>query len=399
MEPIVITGVGAISSVGIGKAAFWNGLISGRNGISEIESFDTQAFRTHIGGEVKDFEAPADLKAIGRCSQFAIQAAREALRDAGLDPGTISPYRIGLSIGTTLWESPFQEQLDDLLVGDGLDDASREMMPLAVPQSVPANVARALGIRGPLNVIGTACAAGNYAMGHAASLLRAGRVDLMLAGGSDPISRIAYTGFNSMLAIAPQRCQPFDRNRKGLVPGEGCAMLVLERYESAQRRRSPMYAELAGFGISNDAFHMTAPDPEGEGAVRAMTKALASAGVSPSQVDYISAHGTGTSANDKVETVAVKRVFGDAAPSTPISSIKSMLGHTMSAASALEAVACLLAMENSVLPPTINYDERDPECDLDYVPNEARQRKVRIAMSNAYGFGGHCASIVLRRVD
>lgn len=397
MDRIVITGVGAISAVGIGKETFWSGIVSGRDGISEITSFDTTAYRTQRGGEVRDFQPHADTMKLGRCSQFAIHAARESLADAGLDLSTVSPYRFGLSIGTTLWESQLQERLDDLLAGPGLDSAARSLVPYAVPESVPANVARALGIRGPLNLIGTACAAGNYAIGHAASLLRSNTVDVMLAGGSDPISRIAYTGFNSMLAIAPVRCQPFDRNRKGLIPGEGSAMLVMERHDSARRRGARIYAELAGFGISNDAFHMTAPDPDGSGAVRAMTQALSSASLDPSRVDYISAHGTGTAMNDKTEALAAKRVFGDAAARIPMSSIKSMIGHTMSAASALEAVACVLAMEHGIVPPTINYDERDPECDIDCVPNRAREHKVNIAMSNAYGFGGHCASIVLRR--
>jgi 3-oxoacyl-[acyl-carrier-protein] synthase II len=397
MQPVVITGVGTISSVGIGKERFWTGVVEGRQGVSEIESFDTTGYRTHRGGEVKDFLPSPDTTKMGRCSQFAIHAAREAIADAGFELAAIPPYRIGLSLGTTLWESQLQERLDELLVSPGVNEEFRKLVPQAVPEAVPANVARVLGIRGPLNVFGTACAAGNYAMGHAATLLRSGTVDVMLAGGSDPISRVAYTGFNSMLAIAPERCQPFDRNRKGLIPAEGCAILVMERYDSARRRGARIYAELAGFGISNDAFHMTAPHPEGSGAIRAMQRALSSAALNPEAVDYISAHGTGTAMNDKIETLAVKRVFGEAAGKIPISSIKSMLGHTMSAASALEAAACVLVMERGVLPPTINYEEPDPECDLDCVPNQAREHKVRIAMSNAYGFGGHCASIVLRR--
>jgi 3-oxoacyl-[acyl-carrier-protein] synthase II len=397
MQPIVITGVGVISSVGIGKERFWTGVIEGRHGVSEIESFDTSGYRTHRGGEVKGFVPSPDTTKMGRCSQFAIHAAREALADAGLELSAIRPYRIGLSLGTTLWESQLQERLDELLVSPGVNEEFRKLVPQAVPEAVPANVARVLGIRGPLNVFGTACAAGNYAMGHAATLLRSGTVDVIFAGGSDPISRVAYTGFNSMLAIAPERCQPFDRNRKGLIPAEGCAILVMERYDSARRRGARIYAELAGFGISNDAFHMTAPHPEGHGAIRAMQRALSSAELNPEAVDYISAHGTGTAMNDKIETLAVKRIFGEAAGKIPISSIKSMLGHTMSAASALEAAACVLVMERGVLPPTINYEEPDPECDLDCVPNHAREHKVRIAMSNAYGFGGHCASIVLRR--
>jgi 3-oxoacyl-[acyl-carrier-protein] synthase II len=302
-------------------------------------------------------------------------------------------------MGTTLWESKLQEQIGDILAGSGPIDGIFPIVPMAVPECLLANVAREVGARGPLNLFGTACAAANYAMGHAASLLRSGSVDVMLAGGSDGISRVAYTGFNAMVAIAPERCQPFDRKRRGLVPGEGCAMLVMERLESARRRGARIYAEFAGFGMANDAFNMTAPHPEARGVIRAMSQALEAAAVLPADVDYISAHGTGTPANDKTETLAMKRVFGSAAAVTPMSSIKSMLGHTMSAASALEAGACVLAIQRGVVPPTIHYEEPDPECDLDCVPNYAREHKVDIAMSNAYGFGGHCSSIVLRRVE
>lgn len=398
MQRIVITGVGAISCVGIGKENFWNGIIAGRNGVTEIESFDTSAYRTHRGGEVKGFQPLPGTEEMGRCSQFAVHAAREALTDAGLDSFALPGFRTGLSLGTTLWESQLQEHIDDTMMTPEFAPCRRRLVSLAVPEAIPANVGRALGIRGPMNLITTACAAGNYALGHAASLLRSGTVDIMMAGGSDPISRIAYTGFSSMMAIAAERCQPFDRNRKGMVPGEGCGILVLERYESARQRGAHIYAELAGYGISNDAYHMTAPHPEARGAVRAMVRALASASVNSSDVDYISAHGTGTTANDKAETLAVKQVFGALAPHKPLSSIKSMLGHSMSAASALEAVTCVLAIERGVVPPTINYEERDPECDLDYVPNHPRELKVNIALSNAYAIGGHCSSVVLRRV-
>jgi 3-oxoacyl-[acyl-carrier-protein] synthase II len=298
-----------------------------------------------------------------------------------------------------MWGSQVRERIGDLMARSELNGQRRELVPRAVPEALGTNLARALQVRGPVNLFLTACAAGNYALGHGASMLRSGAADLVLAGGSDPISRIAYTGFSSMMAIAPERCQPFDRKRQGMVPGEGCAIVVMEREASARKRGARIYGELAGYGISNDAHHMTAPHPEACGAIRAMTRALALAAVAPEQVDYISAHGTGTVANDKTETLAVKRVFGDAAWRTPISSIKSMLGHTMSAASMLEALACLLAIERGVIPPTMHYQERDPECDLDYVPNQAREHKVDVALSNAYAIGGHCSSIVLRRVN
>jgi 3-oxoacyl-[acyl-carrier-protein] synthase II len=399
MDRIVITGIGAVSAVGIGKENFWEGLLAGRNAVTEIESFDTSRYRTHRGGEIKNFQPLPGTESMGRASQFTIHAAREALADAGLDAAQLPPFRTGLSLGTTMWESQLREQIADLMTRSELDGVRRHLVPRAVSEALTANLARALEIRGPVNLILTACAAGNYALGYASSLLRSGAAEIMLAGGSDPISRIAYTGFSSMMAIAPERCQPFDRTRQGMVPGEGCAIVVMEREKSARKRGARIYGELAGYGISNDGYHMTSPHPEALGAIRAMTRALASASINPAEVNYISAHGTGTIANDKTETLAVKRVFGDAAYRTPISSIKSMLGHTMSAASMLEAAACLLAIERGVVPPTMHYQERDPECDLDYVPNHAREHKVDVALSNAYAIGGHCSSIVLRRVN
>jgi len=240
MQPIVITGVGAISSVGIGKENFWDGLIAGRNGVTYIESFDTSAYRTHRGGEVKNFHPLPGTEELGRCSQFAIHAAREALADAGLDWSALPAFRTGLTLGTTLWESPMQEHIDDIMRTPGFAACRRRLVPLAVPEAIPANLGRALRLRGPVNLITTACAAGNYALGHAASLLRSETVDLMLAGGSDPISRIAYTGFSSMMAIAAERCQPFDRNRKGMVPGEGSSSSsATTRRAGGERRSTP----------------------------------------------------------------------------------------------------------------------------------------------------------------
>jgi 3-oxoacyl-[acyl-carrier-protein] synthase II len=398
MDRIVITGMGAISAVGIGRQNLWEGLVAGRDGVTEVESFDTSAYRTHRGGEVKGFQPPDGTGKMGRASQFLVYAAREALGDAGLDAASLPRFRTALSLGTTMFESQLREKIGDRVTRAELD-AIRGLVPQAVSEALAANLARTLRVSGPVNLILTACAAGNYALAYGARLLRSRSVDIVLAGGSDPMSRIAYTGFNAMMAIAPERCQPFDRNRRGMVPGEGCAVLVMERESSARKRGVRIYGELAGYGFANDAHHMTAPHPEGCGAIRAMNQAMAAASILPEHVDYISAHGTGTAANDKVETLAVKRALGDAAGHTPVSSIKSMLGHTMGAASSLEAVACLLAIERGIVPPTINYEERDPECDLDYVPNRAREHKVDVAMSNAYAVGGHCSSIVLRRVS
>jgi 3-oxoacyl-[acyl-carrier-protein] synthase II len=246
-------------------------------------------------------------------------------------------------------------------------------------------------------MIPTACAAGNYAIGYAFDCIRSGTADTMLAGGSDAFSRIPYTGFARLGAIAPERCQPFDKNRQGMVPGEGAAVLVLEKADAARARGATIYAEVKGYGLSCDAHHMTAGHPEGDGAIRAMEAAIADAGVALDDVDYISAHGTGTPTNDRIESLALHRLFGDRAKSLPMSSIKSMLGHTMGAASAIEAAACSLALHTGIVPPTINYEEPDPECEVDCVPNQARTIDPRVVLNNAYAFGGNNASLCLAR--
>jgi 3-oxoacyl-[acyl-carrier-protein] synthase II len=248
-------------------------------------------------------------------------------------------------------------------------------------------------------MIPTACAAGNYAIGYGFDLIRTGRTDLMLAGGADPFSRITYMGFARLGAIAPQRCQPFDKNRQGMVPGEGAAVLVLEPLENAKARGAKIYAEVLGYGVSCDSHHMTAAHPQGDGAMRAMAMAIRESGVTINDIEYISAHGTGTPTNDRVESLAVRRLFGAHADKVPMSSIKSMIGHTMGAASAIEAVACALAIDTGVAPPTINYEEPDPECDLDYVPNQARRINPRVVLNNAYAFGGNNASLCMARYE
>jgi len=396
----VVTGLGLVTPVGIGRDEVWEGLLAGRSGIAPVESFDTGAFSVHLGAEVRGFDAAPyvrtlDPAALGRASQLAIAAARLALEDAGLDPAAVAGERSGVVMGTTSGEPREVERFNDRHVAGETDRIGAEFISLYPCHMIAAHVARELGLCGVNLMIPTACAAGNYAIAHAVDVLRAGRADLMLAGGADAFSRITYTGFARLGAIAPERCQPFDRNRKGMVPGEGAALLVLEPMERALARGARIYAELAGYGLSCDAHHMTAAHPEGSGAARAMERALAEAGAAPSEVCYISAHGTGTPTNDRLESLAVRRVFGAAAPRTPMSSIKSMLGHTMGAASAIEAAVCALAVANDRIPPTINLE--DPEDDLDYVPNTAREHRVTLAMNNAYAFGGNNASVILRK--
>jgi len=398
---VVVTGIGMVTSIGTGRESFWNALLAGRCGFGPVKGFDTSRYNVHVGAEIHDFK-PEDYvrhlcgETIGRSSQLAIAAARLALSDASLDLSGTDLEHAGVCAGTTSGEPQFIEHFDDHYVQGDLKKVGREFITRYPCHVVPCHVAMELGFAGETLMIPTACAAGNYAIAHASDLLRAGRASIMLAGGADSFSRITYTGFARLGAIAPEVCQPFDRQRKGMVPGEGAAFLVLERMEDAKARGARVYCEVAGYGLSCDAHHMTAAHPQGEGAAQAIRTALEQSGLGPEEVDYISAHGTGTSTNDRLETIAVKRSFGQYAYQVPISSIKSMLGHTMGAASAIEATVCALAITEGRIPPTVNWRERDPECDLDYVPNVARKRHVRVAMNNAYAFGGNNSSLVFR---
>ena len=397
---VAITGIGLVTPVGAGKEECWAALLSGKSGIRPVTSFDTARFPVHLGAEVLEFDPGGHLRrldpaATGRASQLAVAAAWMALRDAGLNPADLSPKRTGVSMGTTSGEPRFVEDYNDIRQAQGLDAIQGEMLPRYPCHVIPTHVAIEIGARGPCLTIPTACAAGNYAIGYGFDTIRAGRADVMLAGGADAFSRITYMGFARLGAIAPDRCRPFDRDRKGMIPGEGAAILVLERMPAARDRSAHIYAEVLGYGVSCDAYHMTAAHPEGDGAVRAMTAAMRESGIPPSKVDYISAHGTGTPTNDRVESLAVGKVFGARASQVPMSSIKSMIGHTMGAASAIEAAVCALALDTGWVPPTMNFEAPDPGCDLDYVANRARKADPRIVLNNAYAFGGNNASLCL----
>jgi 3-oxoacyl-[acyl-carrier-protein] synthase II len=399
---IVITGIGVVTPIGTGREGFWSNLLDGRCGIALVQSFDTSSYNVHRGAEVKEFHAEEylshlDAAHLGRASQFAIAAARLALADGGVEICSLDRKRAGVSMGTTSGEPREVERFDDSYVSKDLDRIGPEFLSLYPCHVIAAHVASELHFAGVNMMIPTACAAGNYAIAHAFDVLRAGRADLMLAGGSDAFSRITFTGFARLGAVAPEICQPFDRFRKGMIPGEGAGVLVLEPLSRARKRGARIYAEVAGYGLSCDAYHMTGAHPQGDGAARAMQQALADSRTEPEEVSYISAHGTGTPTNDRLETIAVKRVFKDTAYRIPISSIKSMLGHTMGAASAIEAAVCALAVFYDSVPPTINLHESDPDCDLDYVPNYARRLPVNIAMNNAYAFGGNNASLIFRK--
>ncbi len=389
-----------MTPVGWGREEVWSNLLAGKSGIGEVESFDTGGYSVHRGGEVKGFDprpwfSRLDVDEVGRASQLAVAAARQALADSGLDLSSLEPERAGVAMGTTSGEPREVESFDDRYVAEELEEVGPEFIERYPCHVIAGHVASEVDFAGPNAMIPAACAAGSYALAHAYDVLRAGRAEVMLAGGADSFSRITYTGFARLGAIAPEVCQPFDLGRKGMIPGEGAAVLVLERLERALARGAVPYAEIGGYGLSCDAHHMTAAHPEG--AARAMTRALEDSGRRPEEVGYISAHGTGTPTNDRLETSAVKRVFGDAAYGVPMSSIKSMIGHTMGAASAIEALVCTLAVATDRIPPTANFEQPDPECDLDCVPNEAREQRVDVAMNNAYAFGGNNASVIFEK--
>lgn len=393
---IVVTGLGAVSSIGIGKDAFWRNLIEGKSGISKVESFDTTDQPTHNGGEIKNFKTqnfihPRKIPLMGRASHLGIAAAKLALSDAGFDSANIPYHTAAVVIGTTMGEIAELEAMDKCWIKDGYEKVASRPVLRYSPNNIPANIAAEFNFTGPNIIFSTACAAGNYAVGYGYDLLSLGKADAAIAGGVDGFSYISFTGFNQLAAVAPERCQPFDKNRKGMMPGEGAGMLVLETQGSANARGARIYAEILGYGLSCDAFHMT--NPQADGIAGCMIKALKEAQITPGDVDYISAHGTGTRHNDRTECAAINRVFGGRR--IPVSSIKSMLGHTMGAATALEAIACCCAVQEDIVPPTINFETPDPECDVDCVPNASRAMPVRIALNNGFAFGGNNSCLVL----
>jgi 3-oxoacyl-[acyl-carrier-protein] synthase II len=404
MNCVAITGIGLITPVGSRKRQCWEALLAGTSGIRTVTSFDTSQFPVHLGAEVSGFDPAQYLRRLnpattGRASQFAVAAAHMALEDAGLQVEHLDKRRTGVSMGTTSGEPLFVEQYNDIRKKAGLDAIPANMLPRYPCHVIPSHVAIDIGARGPCLMIPTACAAGNYAIGYGFDVIRAGRADVMLAGGADAFSRITYMGFARLGAIAPDRCRPFDRDRKGMVPGEGAGVLVMERLSAARARGAHIYAEVLGYGVSCDSHHMTAAHPEGDGAIRAMQAAMTESGISTSDVNYISAHGTGTPTNDRVESLAVRKLFGARASHVPMSSIKSMIGHTMGAASAIEAAVCALALDTGWVPPTMNFEQPDPDCDLDYVPKRARKVDPRLVLNNAYAFGGNNASLCLARAE
>lgn len=410
-ERVVITGLGAVTPLGIDVASTWDGLVEGRSGISTISLFDASDMDSRIAGEVKGFDADSLLSArearrLDRFCQFALIASREAIQDAALTIDEANSEEVGVLMGSGIGGIiTLSEQLE-VLRTKGPRRVSPFLIPMFIIDLAAGQIAIATGARGPNFGVVSACATSGHALGEAAEIIKRGDAKVMIAGGSEAgVLPIGVAGFASMKALStrndePERAsRPFDADRDGFVIAEGGGAMVLESESHARSRGARIYAELAGYGSSDDAFHVTAPPDGGEGAVRSMRGALRKAGCNPSDIHYINAHGTSTPINDRVETEAVKVVFGEHAFRIPMSSTKSMTGHMLGAAGVVEAIACVKAIEHSVVPPTINYDTPDPNCDLDYVPNTARQHVVGATLTNSFGFGGHNVSLVFRRYD
>jgi 3-oxoacyl-[acyl-carrier-protein] synthase II len=406
---VVVTGLGCVTPLGLDLPSTWEGLVNGRSGIDSISRFDTDGYRSKVAGEVHNFpmdeyKQDKNLRQMGAFVLFAVAAAREAFNDSGLNISDENPNRIGVYIGSGIGGIGMVEDECEVMRTRGHRRVTPYFIPRVIPNMGPGVVSIDLGLKGPNSCVTTACATGTHAIGDASRIIREGDAVAMVAGGTEScITPLAMAGFGNMRALTernddPKKAScPFDRRRDGFVMAEGAGIVVLEELEHAKARDARIYAEVIGYGMSGDANHITAPAPGGEGGARAMTDAVNSAGVNPDDVDYINAHGTSTPLNDKLETQGIKSVFGDHARKLAISSCKSMIGHLIGAAGAVEAIATIKAIETGVIPPTINYEEPDPECDLDYVPNEAREAPVNIAMSNSLGFGGHNCTITLKK--
>lgn len=406
---VVVTGIGCLSALGPDTASFWDGLIKGRSGISRLTRFDPTDFPSKVGGEIRDFDPgkfmdPKEAKRNDRYTQYAVAASRMAIEDAQVDTTKLDSERFGVIIGSGIGGMETIENQARVLIERGPSRVS----PFTIP-SLIANIASgvvAIEFRAKSVNFGvvSACASGSHALGEAMRHIRDGHADIMLSGGSEAcITRLSYAGFCNMKAMStdfndtPEKAsRPFDRLRDGFVMGEGAGVLVIESLEHAQARGASIYCELAGYGATCDAYHITGQDQEGKGLALCLNRALSEAGIDKSEVSYINAHGTSTPINDRCETLAIKRVFGEQAPKITISSTKSMTGHLLGAAGGVEAAVCALAIRHGIVPPTLNLENPDPDCDLDYVPNQARKMQVNVAISNNLGFGGHNASLVFK---
>ena len=406
---VVITGVGAVTPVGNTAEEFWAALVAGRSGIGPITRFDTTGYATRIAGELKGFDSlkyidKKDDRRFDLFLKYAVACATMAVEDAALKMDKVDGTRVGVLVGSGIGGLGTLLDNYEVLRTKGPDRVSPFFIPMLIVNMASGVISMRLGAKGPNSAVVTACATGNHAIGDATKIIQRGDADVMIAGGSEAIIiPLTIAGFCQMKAMStrnddPTRAsRPFDAERDGFVCGEGGGLVVLESLEHARRRDARIYAEVIGYGMTGDAHHMTAPDPEGDGAARAMVAALRDAEIEPSAVGYINAHGTSTLYNDKFETIAIKRVFGEHAKKLAVSSTKSMTGHLLGAAGGIEAIATAFALHHGVLPPTMNYEKPDPDCDLDYIPNQARKQDVEVALSNAFGFGGTNATLAFRK--
>jgi 3-oxoacyl-[acyl-carrier-protein] synthase II len=409
MKRVAVTGLGAITPLANNARSTWQAALAGKSGIDWIKSFDVSDYPVRVAAEVKDFDpaqvaSPKDVRKLERNVLLSLGAAREAMGDAGLNG--FDPMRVGIVFGTAIGGINGILEQEEIRRERGADRVSPNFLPNVLVDSASGQLAISLGIRGPNYAVVSACATGSHAIGEGAELIRRGSVDAVLAGGAEAcMNPLMLAGFTAMRGLAvenenpPHASRPFDATRAGFVMGEGACVFVLEEFETAQKRGAQVYAEVLGYGASNDAHHMAQPEPEATGVAEMMRLALESANVEPERVGYINAHGTSTPLGDLAETKAIKDVFGPHAYELAVSSTKSMMGHTFGAAGAIEAMMCVFALHEGVIPPTINYRHPDPECDLDYVPNEAREATIDVALSNAMGLGGHNGCVLLGRVE
>jgi 3-oxoacyl-[acyl-carrier-protein] synthase II len=411
MRRVVVTGLGVVSPVGIGTKEFWNSLCAGISGVGRITRYDVSSHPVQIAAEIKGFDPlqymeKKDLKKMDLFIQYAVAAGLMSVADAGLQVTPENSHRVGVLVGAGMGGLWAIEEQHKVLLERGPGRISPHFIPSLIANLATGQISIRLGAKGPNSCVATACATGTHAIGDSFKLIQRGAADVMVAGGCEAaITPLAVAGFAAMRALStrndePQKAsRPFDAKRDGFVVGEGAAVLILEELSHALSRGASIYGEISGYGMSGDAYHITATSPGGEGAARCMQLALEDGGVRPGEIDYINAHGTSTDYNDVAETQAIKTVFGEHAYKLAVSSIKSMVGHLLGGAGAVEAAATLLAMRDSIIPPTINYEHPDPECDLDYVPNQARRAEIRFALSNSFGFGGTNACLILRRFE
>ncbi|MCD6093358.1 MAG: beta-ketoacyl-ACP synthase II [Candidatus Omnitrophica bacterium] len=407
---VVVSGIGVISPVGNSKQEFWNSLCQGKSGIKRISQIEPSLFSSQVAGEVKDFHpedfslSPKEIRRKERFVQFALAATHEAIEDSNLILEQVNLERVGVLLGSGIGSLKIIEEQYKRFLQEGPGRISPFLIPKLITNMAAGEVAIHFGLQGPNFCITTACASASHALAAALSLLREDKADIIVSGGTESaITDLGLGGFCAARSLSthyndqPEKSsRPFDRKRDGFVMAEGAGILILEELDHALRRNAPIYCELAGYGMSDDAYHVTAPHPQGRGAAQCMALALKDAEVSPQDISYINAHGTSTILNDKTETLAIKKVFKDFAKKVPVSSTKSMTGHLLGAAGGVEAAVCCLAIKEKIIPPTINYEYPDPDCDLDYVPNTAREKDVRIALSNSLGFGGHNVSLIFK---